>query len=123
MTAGTLDSMLGLADALPPTKAMSMLRALVLALLIFGVYFTATAQDEQEAVADSVVSLEGSALEAQGDSLASVMLGGRELFRVSAQSVISAQERADGISAAILEFAESYRRRPRDLRAVRDPRI
>jgi len=62
-------------------------------------------------------------IEAHGDSTAMVTVMGRELFAVSAASVVSADERAEALSERILEIAKSYRHNPGELRAVRDDRV
>jgi len=51
------------------------------------------------------------------------MLSGTELFSVTSQSVVGAQERADAMNEAILDVAKSRRRGPEDLHLVQDNRI
>lgn len=60
---------------------------------------------------------------ADGDSLAMVRLRGRELFEVRGVSVLSASDRADDVAQTIKSIASDIRRRPEDIRVVRDDRI
>jgi len=80
-----------------------------------------SADSSATSAATSVVTSEPVA--APGDSVASVMLSGTELFSVTSQSVVGAQERADAMNEAILEVAKSRRRGPEDLHLVQDERI
>jgi len=76
------------------------------------------AQESTDSVAtvDEIVA-------AHGDSTAMVTLLGKDLFSVPAESVVSAEERAREVSAAILEVAKSFKMRPEDLQVLKDDRI
>ncbi len=60
---------------------------------------------------------------ALGDSTAMVVVGGRELFEVHSESFVSAKDRADALSEAILGLAQSVKARPENLRSIQDDRI
>ncbi|MFT7699883.1 MAG: small-conductance mechanosensitive channel, partial [Candidatus Krumholzibacteriia bacterium] len=61
--------------------------------------------------------------EVLGDATAMVKLRSKELFLVHGESFVSAKDRADGISEAVLAVAESVKLSPSDLRIVRDERV
>jgi len=62
-------------------------------------------------------------VEAVSDTVAMVRLGEIELFELRGASVISAQDRADKMSAAILEVAKSRQRKIASLHLLEDDRI
>jgi small-conductance mechanosensitive channel len=120
-----------------------MVLALRLALILFCLVSGAQAQDTPDStvadaapvVADTLRAVDPGELaeipiehaedlaSAVDDTLAMVMLSGKKLFRVAGESVIDARTRADQIAERVLEIASSYKRRPEDIRVVRDDRI
>jgi len=92
----------------------------VLYLVISCTFSNSLAQDEssENAAPDSTAIAE-----VLGESTAMVVLRSQELFVVHGESIVSAQDRADALSEAILAVAESVKLQPKDLRVVNDERI
>jgi small-conductance mechanosensitive channel len=122
----------------PPEDPMRALMFLVLATSV--VAFSASAANDSLVVQDSVpvatirdsvvADLNGIEIEnardlvaAPGDSSAVVRLYGRELFAVGPASVVTAEERAGDVTRTIEEIASDVRRRPDEIRVIRDDRI
>ena len=106
---------------------------LVVLVLMLALASSAFAQVDSAAV-DSVSATLGGLPEIQiedaedllsvaSDSLAMVTLLGRELFPVQSVSVVGAERRAQDIAKTVREISESIRRRPEDIRVIRDDRV
>jgi len=75
--------------------------------------------------ADSIAATETieDVVAAQGDSTAMVEVLGKDLFSLTASSVVGASERAEKLSGKILEAAKEMRLSPDELYLLRDDRI